>query len=103
MHAPDAPSAAGESARRCQVGPDLSLAHMSVTYGAPVGVDRYICGGRQKELSAFILVMGEPLLLLEFIFLIIFSVALFLFLKKISSTSYVLLYKPYLLTMQPFP
>ena len=41
-------------------------------------------------------------MLLEFIFLIIFSVALFLFLKKISSTSYVLLYKPYLLTMQPF-
>ena len=59
VHAPDAPSAAGESARRCQVGPDLSLAHMSVTYGAPVGVDRYICGGRQKELSAFILVMGS--------------------------------------------
>ena len=67
------------------------------------------CGGWQvymwrpaKGAFRFYFGYGEPLLLLEFIFLIIFSVALFLFLKKISSTSYVLLYKPYLLTMQPF-
>jgi hypothetical protein len=77
VHVPDAPRPAKfprplkpllprESARRCQVGPDLRLAHLSVTVGrdgAPVGVDRYGLGkksngGRQKELSAFISAFG---------------------------------------------